>query len=65
MIPEDLLLKEITSTAGSDIAKKQDYRWVMLPWEAKYFNHSPARGNRILKATLPQDVTKAVCQAGI
>lgn len=65
VIPEDLLLKEITGTAGSDIAKKQDYRWVTLPWKAKCFNHSPAPGNRILKATLPQNVTKPVCQAGI
>ena len=29
-VPEDLLLKEITSIVGSDLAKKQDYRWVTL-----------------------------------
>lgn len=56
--PEALLLKEITGTVGSDLAKKQDYRWVMLPWEAKHFNHTPARSNRALKAVLPGNLRK-------
>lgn len=61
VIPEDLLLKEITSTVGSDLAKKQDYRWVMLPWKAKHFNHTPARSNRVSKATLQENLTKPRC----
>lgn len=45
VITEELLLKEITGMVGSDLTKKQDYRWVMLPWKAKHFNHTPARSN--------------------
>jgi len=58
VIPEGLLLKKITST---DLAKKQDYRWVMLPWKAKHFNHTPARRNRVSEATLPENLTKPRC----
>lgn len=61
VITEDLLLKEITGTVGSDLTKKQDYRWVMLPWKAKHFNHTPACSNRVSKATLPENLTKPRC----
>lgn len=61
VITEDLLLKEITGMVGSDLNKKQDYRWVMLPWKAKDFNHIPARSNRVSKATLPENLTKPRC----
>lgn len=61
VITADLLLKEITSTVGSDLAKKQDYRWVMLPWKIKHFNHTPVHSNRVLKAVLPENSTKPGC----
>lgn len=61
VITEELLLKEITGMVGSDLTKKQDYRWVMLPWKAKHFNHTPARSNRVSKATLPENLTKPRC----
>lgn len=34
----------------------------MLPWKAKCFNHTPACGNRVVKATRPDNFTKARCQ---